>query len=106
MDHYILNYGSVILAFTAIRMIKPFKALVDETGKNNVSVMGFQFKETYDAFGNISFLKKLWKKESFEEYESPLRETLISARSRLRFQVIGIMVWLILYLISRSILAL
>jgi hypothetical protein len=103
MDHYILNLGSAILAFTAIWMLKPFKTLVYESQKANTPVMGFQFKETYEALGNIHFLKKLWIKDSFDEYESPLKETLISARTRLRFQVIGIIVWLILYLLSRSI---
>lgn len=103
MDHYILNYGSALLAFTAIWMVKSFKTLAIEAGKSNASIMGFQIKESYEALGNIAFLKKLWKKESFEEYESPLSETLISARFRLRFQVFGIVIWLILYLLSRSI---
>ena len=43
MDHYILNLGSAILAFTAIWMLKPFKTLVHESMESNIPVMSWVF---------------------------------------------------------------
>ncbi|MDZ7806264.1 MAG: hypothetical protein U5K71_04020 [Gracilimonas sp.] len=70
-----------------------------EASRTGVSILGFQAKEVYEILGNIKFLIELWKKDSFEEYESPLRELLNTARFRLRFQVIGIVVWIFLSII-------